>query len=146
MADDSWSAAFRENCPYYLSLGMSYEEYWRGDAEAVRYFRKAETIRAKRRNFEMWLQGLYIYEAIGDMTPVLHAFAKKGAKALPYPERPYPLTEDERAEKKRYDEDAGARMIKDKLKAWAGRVNRRKNTEEREAAEDGGGTDRTDRH
>lgn len=125
---------------------MSYEEYWRGDAGAVRYHRRAEALRAKRRNFELWLQGLYIYEAIGDMTPVLHAFAKKGAKALPYPDRPYPLTDDDRADKKREEEEAEALQVREKLKAWAGRVNRRKNTEEGEATEDGSGTDRTDRH
>ena len=36
---------------------------------------------------------MYVYEAIGDIAPVLHAFAKKGTKPHPYSERPYPISE-----------------------------------------------------
>lgn len=34
---------------------------------------------------------MYIYEAICDASPLFHAFAKKGTKAHPYRDRPYPL-------------------------------------------------------
>lgn len=32
----------------------------------------------------MWLQGMYIYDAISRLSPILRAFAKKGTKAQPY--------------------------------------------------------------
>ena len=32
---------------------------------------------------------MYVYEAILDCSPVLHAFSKKGTKPLPYAEKPY---------------------------------------------------------
>ena len=34
----------------------------------------------------MWLQGMYIYDAISRLSPILRAFAKKGPKAQPYVE------------------------------------------------------------
>jgi len=36
----------------------------------------------------MWKQGMYIYEALCDVSPILHAFSKKGAKPLQYRTRP----------------------------------------------------------
>ena len=58
----------------------------------------------ERENQTLWLQGMYIYEAIGDMAPILHAFAKKGAKPTPYPEQPYALNA-ERKQKAKARED-----------------------------------------
>ena len=39
----------------------------------------------------MWLQGAYIYQAVLCASPLLHAFAKKGVKPIPYPKEPMPL-------------------------------------------------------
>lgn len=82
-------------CPRYMAMGMSYEEFWDGDPRMAEYYRKADELKTEKRNLELWLQGMYIYEAIIDIAPILHAFAKKGAKAKPYPSRPYPITERE---------------------------------------------------
>ena len=60
------------------------------------YYRKAEEMRQKRKNQELWLQGMYIYEALCDVAPVLHAFAKRGTKPVPYPDHPYSITSKER--------------------------------------------------
>lgn len=73
---------------------MTPEEYWDGDVWLVRYYREAEKLRQKRDNVLAWLQGMYVYDAIGRMAPVLHAFAKKGTKPQPYPTRP--LGEEEK--------------------------------------------------
>ena len=89
----TYTNTFYELFPYYLSIGMTYEQYWDGDSTLVKYYRKAEELRNDRRNQELWLQGVYVYEAICDVAPVLHAFAKKGTKPTPYPTKPYPLTE-----------------------------------------------------
>ena len=75
---------------------MTYEQYWEGDPMLAKYFRQADEIRVERKNQELWLQGLYIYEALCDVSPILHAMAKRGTKARPYPERPYPITEKQR--------------------------------------------------
>ena len=72
---------------------MSERQYWDEDSTLVTAYRKADEIRMNRRNQEMWLQGAYIYDALCRMSPVLHAFAKKGTKPAPYPSEPYALTE-----------------------------------------------------
>ena len=92
----TYTEQFYEMLPYYLSIGMTYEQYWEGDPMLAKYFRQADEIRVERKNQELWLQGLYIYEALCDVSPILHAMAKRGTKARPYPERPYPITEKQR--------------------------------------------------
>ena len=89
----TYTERFHEQFPYYLSIGMTPEQYWDGDPTLARAYRKADEIRMDRKNQELWLQGMYIYEAICDASPILHDFAKKGTKPHPYVEKPYPITE-----------------------------------------------------
>ena len=101
----TYTERFNEVFPYYLAIGMTPEQYWDGDCTLTKYYREAEEIRNERRNQELWLQGMYIYEAICDIAPILHAFAKKGTKPHPYPSKPYAISEkqikQEREEKER---------------------------------------------
>jgi hypothetical protein len=84
---------------------MTYEQYWDGDPALVKYYRKAFELQRSRKNEELWLQGMYIYEALCDVSPVMNAFAKKGTKPNPYTDHPYPLSnKDREAEKKRQEE------------------------------------------
>ena len=46
----------------------------------------------ERVNAEAHLMGLYVYEALCDVSPVLHAFAKKGTKPKPFRTEPYSLS------------------------------------------------------
>lgn len=61
----------------------------------MKAYRKANEIRQKRTNEEAWLQGAYIYHALCCVSPVLHAFAKSGAKPEPYMPQPISITSDE---------------------------------------------------
>ena len=94
---------------------MTYEQFWEGDPYLAKYYRQADELRVERRNQEMWLQGLYVYEAMCDVAPILHAMAKKGTKARPYPEQPYAITEKQRRreieEKERAVANKGKRMM-----------------------------------
>ena len=92
----TYTEQFYEVFPYYLSIGMTYEQFWDGDPILCKYYREAEEIRNEKKNQELWLQGMYVYEAIADLSPILHAFAKKGTKAQPYPDTPYPITKKQR--------------------------------------------------
>jgi hypothetical protein len=92
----TYTERFYEQFPYYLSIGMTPEQYWDGDPELAKYYRKADEIRSERRNQELWLQGMYVYEAICDASPIFHAFAKKGSKPHPYADKPYALTDKQR--------------------------------------------------
>ena len=111
----SYSAKFEELFPYYLSIGMTEEQYWDKDCCLVRAYRKADEIRKDRRNQELWLQGAYFYEAISRVSPILHAFAKKGTKPVPYLTEPFAITEKQ-AEYRQAQKDEkvfakGKRMI-----------------------------------
>lgn len=68
-------------------------------------FREADKRRMERINAEAHLMGLYVYEALCDVSPVLHAFAKKGTKPRPFRTEPYPL-HGEKEEKTDQQEEA----------------------------------------
>lgn len=104
-------------------MGMPVDEYWNGSPIMAKMYRKAWELQQRENNRNMWLQGLYIYEALCDVSPVLHAFAKRGTKPREYLNEPIALTQaevDERKERgaKRRYEDMRARVS-----AWAAQKN-----------------------
>lgn len=110
----TYTERFEELCPYYLSIGMTYEQYWEQDCEAVKYFRRAAAIKQEIDNQQLWLQGLYFYEALCCVAPVLNAFAKKGAKPVPYRSEPYPFdnSKDKLSQEKRQENnDSKAKAV-----------------------------------
>lgn len=84
----SLTKLFEHECPYYMSYGMSYDDYWYGDAYLVDFYRDAYKLKIRYDDVFMWKQGMYIYEALCDVSPILHAFSKKGTKPLQYRTRP----------------------------------------------------------
>lgn len=109
---------FEELCGYYMSLGMSYHDYWDGAADMVKYYRKADELRREQKNTELWLQAVYIYEALIDASPVFNPLSKKG-KPFPFRSEPVPITatgsreHDERKKKQMLEngKEAMKRMV-----------------------------------
>lgn len=124
---------FYEVFPYYLAIGMTPEQYWDGDPELVKYYRKAEEIRNEKRNQELWLQGMYIYEALCDASPIFHAFAKKGTKPRPYSTAPYALTVKEQKKEKEAKEKAVSSKGKRYMEALMASTNKKFGTTSTEA-------------
>lgn len=122
---NTYTEQFYEVFPYYLSIGMTYEQFWEGDASLPKYYRRAEEIRNERKNQELWLQGMYFYEAIGDIAPVLHAFAKKGTKPRPYSDRPYPISEKQIKREAEEKERQNAIKAKRIMEAFMSKTNAR---------------------
>ena len=122
-APASLTERFYEHLPFYLSIGMTYEQYWDGDCLLARYYRKAHQMKQKRRNQELWVQGAYIYEAIIDIAPVLRALTKKDVKPLPYVSEPFPLTQKEVMERRKQEEKIKYNKQKAKIAAWAAKTN-----------------------
>lgn len=85
----SLTQIFEEQCPIYMSYGMTYDEYWYDSPYRAMFYRKAKEIQVKQKDEEFWMQGMYIYEALCDVSPILHAFCKSGTKPLPYSTKPY---------------------------------------------------------
>lgn len=55
---------FRRDAPYFLSIGMTYDQYWFGDVRMTKLFVEADRLRRRRTNEELWLQGLYFFDAL----------------------------------------------------------------------------------
>ena len=120
-----YSEVFEQQCPYYLSIGMTIEQYWDGDCHLTKYFREAEKKRFEQRNRDAWLQGMYIYDALARVSPIFNPFAKKGTKSKPYPSAPYPIgvTDKEDAEIKK--EKADAEKGRSYIRGFAAKFNQK---------------------
>ena len=105
---------FQEAFPMYLSLGMSYDEFYNKDCTLTLAYLKAHELKQKYNNNNMWLQGMYIYDALTRVSPIFNPYAKSGTTPIPYPEEPYPLNKEEQeaAEEKR------EKAQSDKIKAY----------------------------
>ena len=99
-------------------MGMSYELYWDGEPGAVRFYREADRIRQERANESAWLQGAYIYDAIGKLAPILNGFVKK-PKAEPYPKQPYDIFPER---KKESEEDQARRQMEKNMEMFRVRM------------------------
>lgn len=85
---------FEKLCPYYISIGMTYEQFWFEDVSMTKAYQEAFKIAQKRKAIEtkwtIWEQGLYIYEAFCDVSPILRPFSK-ATKPLQYSKEPYEI-------------------------------------------------------
>ena len=81
---------FSRALPEYLAIGMPYEAFWEGDVWLAVAYRKAHRIRREQANFDAYLQGAYVYDAIMRVAPVLNAFSKN-PKPVDWLDKPYDL-------------------------------------------------------
>lgn len=70
-------------CPYCMSWGMTWDEFWYESIDRLESYRKAFQLSLERRNQELWLQGLYIRAAVASCLD----------KKFKYPEQPQRITE-----------------------------------------------------
>lgn len=86
-------------------MGIGANEFWQLNVRTLRPYLLAENIKREERNYFLWLQGAYVYDAVNVV--MANAFSKKGAQKKEYikePVRITPLTEEEKrikAEKER---------------------------------------------
>lgn len=129
-----------------MAIGMSYDEFWNRDVSMVRAYRKADEIRRRRQNESLWLQGMYIYEALCDVAPVFHAFAKKGTKPNPYSNEPYAITEEEIRDREEREERIKQERIKASFDAFADRMRKKMPREAHPGTKGGEINERSDKH
>lgn len=99
---------FNEMFPAYLAMGMTWAQFWIDEPELAIAYRKAEAIRKRRKNEELWLEGVYMAEALN--ATVGNMFSK-GQKHQ-YPAEPFPLTADEQRERREREEKARMERMK----------------------------------
>lgn len=118
--DTSLTYFFEKLCPVYMSYGMSYDEFWYKSPYRARFYLEAQKRKIKQQDEYMWVQGMYIYEALCKVSPVLHAFSKKGIKPLPYSEKPYLRDNDDlqSEEEKKKKEENERLLVKLHFKKW----------------------------
>ena len=95
---------FTQLCPHYMAMGMTYYEFWHRNTACHYAYRKAWEERRKYRNWEMWMQGGYFFDALVKASPMFKPFGKGKIEPGEYPKEPYPITQKEareRAEEKR---------------------------------------------
>ena len=80
--------SFAQACPYYMSIGMTFDEFWYKESWRTIVYRRADDIRFEKDDMARWLNGRYVYEAIGRLSPVLNWGSKTG-KAEPYLDLPF---------------------------------------------------------
>lgn len=113
----SYTKAIYSRFAFHLAIGMTEEQYFDGDSTLAKYYREADELRKERMNQELWLQGMYIYDAMSRLSPILKAFAKAGTKPMPYVEEPYPINDKSKKESEEKKEkamsDKGLRYMQD---------------------------------
>lgn len=110
-----YSEIFDECAPFYLSIGMTSDEYWRGDVELAPAYRKAFRMKQEHQNHEAWLNGLYVYDAV--MSALTH-LDKKTSSHRNYAEKPYSFSKEEtekEKEAKKVEAEARAEVW---MKSW----------------------------
>ncbi len=105
--------------PAYLAFGMSYELYWEAEPQVAVAFRKADEIRRKRLNQELWLNGIYMTEAL---KATVGNMLSKGSK-FEYPNEPMAVTQAEAEERRERARRAQMERIKASFTARALSVN-----------------------
>lgn len=121
----TWAEFAEEQCQYYIVMGVSAEEYWNGDYSLLKYYRQAYQRKKEVENYYSWLQGLYIYDAIADCSPILRAFSK-ARRPLPYPAKPYDIAREITKREKEEKEREQMERIKAKTAAFASGWNKRR--------------------
>ena len=104
----SFTEIFENVFPYYLAMGMTYAQFWHDEPKLCEAYRKADEIRRRRVNEEMWLNGMYTADALA--ATVGNMFSK-GTKNK-YPSEPRPITRDEVEERRERAEKAKMEKIK----------------------------------
>ena len=89
-----------------MAIGMSPQEYWEGPPYLTRAYYKAYKLKRELRNQDMWIQGMYFYNAVS--TALSNAFSKRTFK---YMDKPIEFYKDEEAQSEREAEKERAKAI-----------------------------------
>lgn len=92
---------------------MTYDQYWHGSPGLVIAYAEAHRLLTERRNFELWMQGAYIFEAAS--AAVYNSLRTKGPPEK-YREKPIRITPLSKKEKEEESRKAWE-IIKSKLNA-----------------------------
>ena len=134
----TYSEIFEKFFPYYLSIGMTPEQYWDGDVTLTKAYREAEEYRMTKRNNELWYQGIYFYSAL--QATIGQMFAKKGAKKPEYIKEPIAITRMEKEQREQEQlarERAEYEAMLEEMKDFARKFNASRHAKQKEIEANG---------
>lgn len=105
---------------------MTYEQFWLGPPELTIAYRRADEIKKRRVNEELWLAGIYTAEALA--STVGNMFSK--GNKYQYPSEPKPITLQEVMDRQERDRKAKMEQIKARFTARALSLNANKGVEQ----------------
>ena len=103
-----------------MAYGMTFDEFWYGKPILAAFFREKHKIDIETKNQQLWLQGLYIYDAL--CVALNNSFSKKKEKYLAEPFKLFPKTEEETEREK----EEIRRKFVEQLNAFADEFNKSK--------------------
>ena len=116
-------------CAYYMAIGVSFDEFWNGDYTQLKYRIEANRLMLEERNREMWIQGMYVYDAV---TTAMYNVNRGKKPQKEYMDKPIRITKPSEEEK-----EAEAQKILEQFKAsltaMTGRLERRERDRAKEA-------------
>ena len=116
----SMTDVFEEVFPYYLAIGMTYKQFWYDRPELVVAYRRADEIRRRRMNEELWLNGMYTADALNSTVGNMFSKGQKNR----YPSEPRPITMSEIEERRERERKAKEEQIKARFMSRALNVNK----------------------
>lgn len=109
--EQSFGDTLDKLCAYYMALGVSADEFWNGDYTMLKYYVEKHRIAVEQKNEQLWLQGMYFYEAL--TVALAQAFSKHTNAR--YPDKPHRLTpmseEEQELENKKKVEEFRAQLM-----------------------------------
>lgn len=135
----TFTELFRELCPVYMAMGMTYNQFWHCNTKVHKAYRESWEIKRRNEEWARHRQGAYIYDAMLRVAPVLRAFGKGKVEPGKYPDEPWPLTQEEADERKRRDAREKYYRMREKLmvEAQKARQEREESEKQKEASRDG---------
>ena len=131
----SYKELFESVCPEYMAMGMTYDEFWNGDNDAPRMYRKLYRRKRERANEDAWMHGLYVQQAI--------AACFSGKKhPFKYPEKPLGFDETPVTERKQDKPDknkVAKNNAKTLMEIWAINFNQKFEEKQRDKEKESGG-------
>ena len=58
----SLTKLFEHECPYYMSYGMSFDQFWYDSPWLTKFYRESYKLKIRYDDVFMWKQGMYTYD------------------------------------------------------------------------------------
>lgn len=120
----SYTTYFDQLCPYYINAGMTYDQFWNDDPMIAKAYRKAHDMKLEEENFELWLQGKYIYDALCCVSPIFRAFSK-AKKPIDYHDQPFALKTEYSEVRQKQKETESDHKAREMMEAFATKFNQK---------------------